>query len=125
MNKKKITNEDLEKAKRLRNVRISNRLTQEEMAEKLDIAYSVYQRMENGRNNITITHLTRLRKMFGTSADYILFGDVNDERHYEFEFEGMNENTQFMMITRLMAHLCKLNQSKCDRIMEEIEKVIK
>lgn len=125
MDKKKITNEDLEKAKRLRNVRISNHLTQERMAEKLDIAYSVYQRIESGRNNITISHLTKIRKEFGVSADYILFGDVNDEKHFEYEFEGMSENTQFMMLMRLIAHVSKLNKEQCDKILKGIDTLIR
>ena len=45
------------------------------MAERLDISYSTYQRMESGRNNITIRHLEKLHKVW-VSSDYILFGTV-------------------------------------------------
>lgn len=123
MDKKKITNKDLEKAKRLRNVRNSNHLTQEKMAERLDIAYSVYQRMENGRNNITLTHLNKLKQEFSVSSDYILYGEVKDEKHFEFEFEGMDKNEQFSMLMRLLVHLCRLDYSECDNLIKEIEKI--
>ena len=103
MDKKEITRYDLEKAKRLRNVRNSHHLTQEKMAERLDIAYTVYQRMESGRNNITLTHLSKLKREFQVSSDYILYGEVNDARHWEFEFEGMTQNEQFGRPFRLKA----------------------
>lgn len=52
-----ISRKDRQKAKRLKSVRDRHHLTQEKMAERLDISYSTYQRMESGRNNITIEHL--------------------------------------------------------------------
>lgn len=125
MDKKEITHNDLEKAKRLRNVRNSHHLTQEKMAERLDIAYTVYQRMESGRNNITLTHLSKLKREFHVSSDYILFGEVRDERHFEYEFEGMNRNEQFSFMMRLLAHLCRLNYSECDNITKEIDNLLK
>ena len=93
MDKKMISRKDRQKAKRLKSVRDRQHLTQEKMAERLDISYSTYQRMESGRNNITIEHLEKLHKEFGVSSDYILFGTVNDEKHYELELEYMNDET--------------------------------
>lgn len=66
-----ISRKDRQKAKRLKSVRDRQHLTQEKMAERLDISYSTYQRMESGRNNITIEHLEKLHKEFGVSSDYI------------------------------------------------------
>ena len=60
MDKKMISRKDRQKAKRLKSVRDRHHLTQEKMAERLDISYSTYQRMESGRNNITIEHLEKL-----------------------------------------------------------------
>ena len=57
MDKKNISRKDKQKAKRLKSVRNKNQLTQEKMAERLNVSYSTYQRMESGRNNITIAHL--------------------------------------------------------------------
>ena len=122
MDKKEITRYDLEKAKRLRNVRNSHHLTQEKMAERLDIAYTVYQRIESGRNNITLTHLSKLKKEFQVSSDYILYGEVNDARHWEFEFEGMTQNEQFGIRIRLLVHLCEPND--CEHLIEQIENLL-
>lgn len=122
MDKKEITHNDLEKAKRLRNVRNSHHLTQEKMAERLDIAYTVYQRMESGRNNITLTHLSKLKREFQVSSDYILYGEVNDARHWEFEFEGMTQNEQFGIMIRLLVHLCEPND--CEHLIEQIENLL-
>ena len=108
MDKKMISRKDRQKAKRLKSVRDRQHLTQEKIAERLDISYSTYQRMESGRNNITIEHLEKLHKEFGVSSDYILFGTVNDEKHYELELEYMNDETKFLMVTRLIACLCRI-----------------
>ena len=43
-----ISRKDRQKAKRLKSVRDRHHLTQEKMAERLDISYSTYQRMESG-----------------------------------------------------------------------------
>ena len=75
-----ISRKDRQKAKRLKSIRDRHHLTQEKMAERLDISYSTYQRMESGRNNITIEHLEKLHKEFGVSSDYILFGNGMERR---------------------------------------------
>ena len=115
-----ISRKDRQKAKRLKSVRDRQHLTQEKMAERLDISYSTYQRMESGRNNITIEHLEKLHKEFGVSSDYILFGTVNDEKHYELELEYMN-----LMVTRLIACLCRLDEKKYKELMIKLEKDLK
>ena len=122
MDKKRITKEDKLKAKRLRGVRTSYRLTQEKMAERLDVSYSTYQRMESGRNNITITHLEKLYKEFGVSSDYILFGKIGDKKHFELEFEISDNKSKFLMIMRLMAHLCILDKNQYDKLLGDIER---
>lgn len=124
MDKKEITKQDLEKAKRLRNVRASHHLTQEKMAERLDVAYTVYQRMESGRNNITLTHLNKLKQEFHVSSDYILFGEVNDAKHFEYEFEGMAKNEKFSFMMHLIAHLCRVNDSEYNNIIKDMEKLL-
>lgn len=119
------TRKDRQKAKRLKSVRDRQHLTQEKMAERLDISYSTYQRMESGRNNITIEHLEKLHKEFGVSSDYILFGTVNDEKHYELELEYMNDETKFLMVTRLIACLCRLDENKYKELMIKLEEDLK
>lgn len=125
MDKKNISAKDKQKAKRLKSVRNGNQLTQEKMAERLDVSYSTYQRMESGRNNITIAHLEKLNKEFGVSADYILFGKVGDEKHYALEFECYNDETKFTTMMRLVACLCRLNESKYRKLLAAMEKEFK
>lgn len=120
-----ISRKDRQKAKRLKSVRDRHHLTQEKMAERLDISYSTYQRMESGRNNITIEHLEKLHKEFGVSSDYILFGTVNDEKHYELELEYMNDEIKFLMVTRLIACLCRLDENKYKELMIKLEEDLK
>lgn len=125
MDKKNISRKDKQKANRLKSVRSRNQLTQEEMAEKLDVSYSTYQRMESGRNNITIPHLEKLNKEFGISADYILFGKIGDEKHYELEFEYLNNETKFLTLVHLIASLCELDEKQYNKLMAGIENKLK
>ena len=122
MDKKNITTKDKQKAKRLRSVRNKNQLTQEKMAERLDVSYSTYQRMESGRNNITIAHLEKLNKEFGVSADYILFGKVVDKRRYELEFEGYYNLNNFLTVIHLVSRLCYLDKKQYENLLANIER---
>ena len=100
-----ISRKDRQKAKRLKSVRDRQHLTQEKMAERLD--------------------MEKLHKEFGVSSDYILFGTVNDEKHYELELEYMNDETKFLMVTRLIACLCRLDENKYKELMIKLEKDLK
>ena len=75
MGKRTPTREALERGRRIKSVRNCNHLTQEKMAEKMNISVSTVKKMESGENNITISELKYLRDEFDVSADYILFGD--------------------------------------------------
>ena len=67
--------------------------------------------------------MNKLKKEFQVSADYILYGEVKDVRHWEFEFEGMSENEQLSVMIRLLVHLCRLDEQS-ENLIEEIEKLI-
>lgn len=60
---------------RIRAIREANKLTQEKMADVLDIgSTSHYQNIENGRFFPSYKYYERLKEKFNVSADYILFG---------------------------------------------------
>lgn len=57
---------------RLREIREDADLTQEEMANKLNIAQTQYSRYERGQNEPPVAFLKEFCKVTGVSADYIL-----------------------------------------------------
>lgn len=62
--------------KRKKNCKIEERgLTQEQLAEKLNISTSNLGKLERGLQGLSIDLLVEIRCFFGVSTDYILFGE--------------------------------------------------
>lgn len=64
-------------AERLKNHRKELGLTQEEMAEKLEMTYSSYSKVENGFQQPGIDMLVRISGVLSLSLDYLVFGASN------------------------------------------------
>ena len=73
--RKGMTTERVETAGRIREVRLKAGLTQEKMAELLEISLSAYKKIESAENQISIDGLRKLEKELRASADYVLFGE--------------------------------------------------
>lgn len=56
----------------IKELRMENRLTQENIAEVLGISRAAYCRYENGSRELPLALLVRLADIFNTSTDYIL-----------------------------------------------------
>ena len=67
--------------KRLKDLREDNDLTQEKVAEYLDISRPPYSLYETGKRTIPIDLLSKLAKFYKTSIDYIV-GDTNIQTPY-------------------------------------------
>lgn len=59
---------------RIRSLRKENRLSQEELANKLNINTDHLGRLETGNRGMSIDLLAEISKYFTVSTDYILFG---------------------------------------------------
>lgn len=57
---------------RLKELRNSNKLTQQEISEKLDIAQTTYAGYETGKHEPNADTLRKLAELFKTSVDYII-----------------------------------------------------
>lgn len=69
---------------RLKEQRLKNKKTQEEMAELLDISRANYGYYENGKNLPPIDKILILANYFGVSVDYL----VGNEKHKKtFDFK--------------------------------------
>ena len=60
---------------RIRRAREDRGYTREAFAEQLDVSVSYLAEVERGRTGIPVKMLTRICRVLGLSADYILFGE--------------------------------------------------
>lgn len=67
---------------RIRRAREDLGYTREQFAEKLDVSVSYLAELERGRTGLSVKMLTRICRVLGLSADYVLFGN---ERQSDFD----------------------------------------
>ena len=63
----------MEIAKRISKIRSVKKITQEKMAELVDVSYTTYTKIEHGSQNLTIKHLVNIARVLEVSTDLILF----------------------------------------------------
>lgn len=68
--------------KRIRQARESKGLTQEQLAEKLDVSNAYISKIERGRTPINLDRLSELCIMLEETPEYILSGANNGTRDY-------------------------------------------
>ena len=72
-------------AKRLKALRSAKRISQEKMAELLDITYSTYVKIERADQNITMKHLINLCKILDVTSDTLVFGNMDKTDTFNFD----------------------------------------
>lgn len=65
---------------RIKQTRKALKLTQEEMAEQLDISVKHFSEVERGLAGLSIENLIKLSNILGVSIDYIVKGEVNKDK---------------------------------------------
>ena len=88
--------------KRIRQIRESNKLTQEEMAEILGVNPNAVRAYERGEYGISKDVMARIRQHFHVSIDYLLFGDSTDAEKLFFLLENASENDKMKALAHLM-----------------------
>lgn len=81
--------------KRIRELREDNDLTQQEVAKKLNLHLTTYQRWESGEREIPTHIIIELSKLYNVTTDYIL----------ECESENVQNREKLHTITQLMNEL--------------------
>ena len=61
--------------KRLRQMRMDHKLTQQQMADKLNVCLRSYQKYEQGARSPSLDCLVTIADIFDTSLDYLLCRD--------------------------------------------------
>ena len=74
--------------KRMKQERVKNKLTQEEIAEKLDTSVAFYNRLETGRTHINLKRMVQIAEILKVPAGYFLNGtNENTEDYLDEEFK--------------------------------------
>ena len=66
---------------RIRELRLENNLSQEKVANLLNMSQTGYSKYETGENDIPTTILIKLARFYDTSIDYLL-GETNQKKRY-------------------------------------------
>ena len=67
---------------RLKKARLEKNLTQEQLAEKLDVSIAFLSRVERGSSHINLKRLTQICNILGISEGLILNGTSEDSKDY-------------------------------------------
>ncbi len=78
--------------KRIKAERIKKKLTQEDMAEKINTSIAFYSRIETGRSHINLRRMLEIADILGVSAGYFITGvGENTNGYLEKEFKNILE----------------------------------
>lgn len=67
---------------RLKNTRLEKKLTQENLAEQLDVSVAFLSRIERGLSHINLKRLSQICSILGVSEGYILNGTSSNSEQY-------------------------------------------
>ena len=76
---------------RIRSKRKQLRLTQEELAERMDVSVQMISNLELGKKAIRPENIVKISKILSVSTDYILIGTSTDA-----EFDGLSRKLSLL-----------------------------
>lgn len=68
--------------RRIKNARIEQRLTQEELADKIDVSVAFMSRVERGNSRLNLKRLTQIAEILNVSPGYLLSGSNTTSKEY-------------------------------------------
>lgn len=93
-----------ERTERIKAVRMLLGLTQKQFAEALGMSREGYQKLERGENNISTDVLEKLNDVYGISADYLLYGEFQNEEKVWNMIRNCSETAKMDIMIRLIAY---------------------
>ena len=125
MGKVRISPESIKRGQRIKSIRMLENWTQENLAEIFDISTSALKKIESGENNITIREMEILHNKPGVSADFLLFGEVKENKDLELSFETLTGEEKYRLLMRLLLYVCNVENEKYRKSIEEFINSIK
>lgn len=92
----------------IRQLRIQNGLTQEKVAELLNIDRSFYSRIETGKKGCSVDLLVQLSELYQVSLDYLVLGRYLSAMQERWDTAQLEKN-----ISELKSHLERFKESLC------------
>ncbi|MBQ9199113.1 MAG: helix-turn-helix transcriptional regulator [Lachnospiraceae bacterium] len=113
-------------AERLRKLRLSKNMTQEQMAEAIGISESLYKGNESGRLPISRKTAQLIENSFGVSFDYMFFGTLRDSKDIWTEILECDENEKMRIMLRLIKYFSLQGDFDfTEKMVEDIIKIIR
>lgn len=110
MSKKDTLGERLQSACRLRYIRESAGLTQEQFAEILGISASAYKKVESGENQVSLSSLRNLYNEMCVSSDFILFGKKQDLDDVWKDILNCSEADKLFILLKLLVYFTEVKK---------------
>ena len=107
---------------RLKRLRLSKHMTQEQMAEEIGVSESLYKGNESGRLPISKKTAQLIEERFGISADFIFFGTLRDSKDIWTEILECDESEKMRIMLKLMKYFSL--QGAFDLSDEAIENIV-
>lgn len=107
---------------RLRNLRKSYGLTQEKMAELLEISESLYKENESGKQAISRKTAKAIEKKFDVSADYVYFGALRDGENVWSQILECSDENKILFLLKLLKYFFSENDLELFR--KSISKIL-
>ena len=82
---------DLKKGNRLKELRKESKLTQDQLAQYLNVDQTLVTKLENGSRNLNLTLIEKLCSLFGCSEDYLM---GEDEKYIPLNFAFRSNGIQ-------------------------------
>ena len=97
---------------RIRKAREDMGYTREQFAEKLEVSVSYLAELERGRTGISVKMLTKVCKVLGLSADYILFGNERPDDKMRLDSINRISPEYIPLLDKVITELLALSSNK-------------
>lgn len=102
---------------RIKELRKESKLTQEQMADYLEVDQSLITKLENGTRNLNVTLLDKLCNLFGCTEDYLL-GECEEYIPLNFAFRSNSIQADDLQSIAAINKIA-MNLRFMDELMEE------
>lgn len=107
---------------RLKNLRKSHGLTQEKMAELLEISESLYKKNESGAQAVSRKTAKAIEKRFGVSADYVYFGVLRDGENVWSQILECSDQDKMLFLLKLLKYF--FSENNLEEILKNIREIL-
>ena len=109
--------EDIDIGERLRGIRENMHMTREQFSEKIDITDSFLGQIERGERSLSVKTLKKVVKYAGVSADYLLFGNQNNNEVIQKINNILTVNSD--ITSDFIYHIVMCSNGFCKKILDE------